>query len=124
MDSDALTQLEVHVAIPLLIGLVGIGLAWVKKQFNLQVDSTDAQLDAVANAAIQSAIGNFAGKVAGALAAGTLTQATAVTQLQAYLQDTVADSVARFPLSDTALTTMLLGKAAAIAGVQPPAVTP
>ena len=118
MERDTLTQIELQVAIPLLVGLVGIGLAWVKQRLNLQADSTASQLDTAANTAIQDAAGNFAGKVAGALAAGTLTHATAVTQLRGYLADTVADSVKRLPLSDTALSTMLLGKAAAIAGVQ------
>lgn len=120
MDTNALTQFELQVAIPLLVGLVGVGLAWVRKRLDLQADSTAAQLDAVANTAIQDAVGNFAGRVAGSLAAGTLTQATAVTQLRSYLAQTVSDSVSRFPLSDTALTTMLLGKAAAVAGVAAP----
>lgn len=122
MDDNALTQLELQVALPLLVGLVGIGLAWIKQRLKLQVDSTAAQLDATANAAIQGAVSNFAGKVAGALAAGTLTQTTAVSQLRGYLGETVAESVARIPLSDTALTTMLLGKAASVAGIPTSAV--
>ena len=117
MDSTALTQLELQVALPLLAGMAGIGLAYLRQRLHLQADSTAAQLDATANAAIQSAVGNFAGTVAGALAAGTMTPAVAIQQLPGYLAKTVADSVARIPLSDTALTTMLLGKVAAVAGV-------
>ena len=114
---NTLLQLELQVAIPLLVGLVGIGLTWLRQRLELQSDSTAAQLDATANAAIQGAVANFAGKVAAGLSAGTLSRVTAVTQLRDYLGETVADSLARFPISDNALTTMLLGKVAVIAGV-------
>ena len=114
---STLVQLELQVAIPLLVGLVGIGLAWLRQRLELQSDSTAAQLDATANAAIQSAVSNFAGKVAAGLSAGTLSRATALAQLRDYLGETVADSLARFPVSDSALTTMLLGKVAVVAGV-------
>ena len=114
---STLVQLELQVAIPLLVGLVGIGLAWLRQRLELQSDSTAAQLDATANAAIQGAVANFAGKVAAGLSTGSLSRTTALAQLRDYLGETVADSVSRFPISDSALTTMLLGKVAAIAGV-------
>ena len=114
---NTLVQLEIQVAIPLLVGLVGIGLTWLRQRLELQSDSTAAQLDATANAAIQAAVANFAGKVAAGLSTGTLSRGTALTQLRSYLCETVADSMARFPLSDTALTTMLLGKVATVVGV-------
>ena len=114
MDATTLTQLEVQVAIPLLVGMVPIGLELLRRKLNLQADSTAAQLDAVANTAIQGAVANFAGKVSGALSAGTLSRTTAVAQLRGYLAETVADSIARIPMSDTALDTMLQGKRAAL----------
>ena len=116
---STLVQLELQVAIPLLVGLVGIGLAWLRQRLELQSDSTAAQLDATANAAIQGAVANFAGKVAVGLSSGTLSRASAVSQLRDYLGETVADSLARLPVSDNALTTMLLGKVAAISGIGP-----
>lgn len=116
MDQTAITQLEIQVAIPLLVGLVAIGLAWIRKRLNLQADSTNAQLEAVANTAIQTAVTNFAGKVAHGFVNGELTKDKAVANLQSYLADSVGGSMSRLKPSADVLETMLLGKIAQIAG--------
>lgn len=125
MPNDATTanlilQLEFQVALPLLVGMVGIALAWIRKRLDLQEASTDAQLEAGANATIQTAAANFAGKVSAGLADGSLTLDTAVEQLTSYLHATAKESMARLRPSQEALTTILLGKLKAGISVQSP----
>lgn len=118
--SALVLQFEAQVALPFLVGMVGIALAWIKKRLNLQAESTGAQLQAVANATIQTAVGNFAGKVANGVATGAITPANATAQLTDYLKTEAADSMARLKPSPAAIETMLLGKLATAAGVDAP----
>ncbi len=94
-----------------LTGLAGIGVALAYKKLGLQQTATDAVVEQKAQTAIQGAL------VTGAGIYATQGKAAAVN----YVAAVVPDAIEHFGLTSADVSTAIIGKAAALAGVTTPA---
>lgn len=114
MDA-ATTNTLIATAVPffgtVLTGLVGVGVALAYKKLGLQQTATAAVVEHNAHAAIQGAL------VTGAGIYATQGKAAAVN----YVAAVVPDAIEHFGLTSADVSTAIIGKAAALAGVTAPA---